>query len=64
MSKQDITGYSENELSLLVFNDEYLYKMRRQRDFLNDIKKMFEYTSEQLEVLKQDLEDDAKESGI
>lgn len=26
--KQDITMYSDNELSMLVFNEEYLYRMR------------------------------------
>jgi len=31
--KQDITMYSDSELSLLVFNDEYLYSMHHKRGF-------------------------------
>lgn len=58
---QDITEYSENELSLIVMNDEVLYKMRKQilRDgkisVLSDI---FKYTDEQFDVLLQDIKDD------
>lgn len=60
--KQDITEYSENELSLLVFNDEYLYRMRRNRRLLiASINDMFEYTEKQLEVLNQDLDDEENE---
>lgn len=62
--KQDLREYSDNELSLLVFNDETLYKLRRQfligTGLLDD---MFLYTNEQLETLiedvKQDLDDEA-----
>lgn len=54
--KTDITMYSDNELSLLVFNNESLYRMRKQRDFLILIKESYVYTNEQLRVLKHDLE--------
>lgn len=61
--KQDIRKQSENELSLIVFNDETLYKLRRH--FLISIElldSMFLYTDKQLKTLvediKQDLEDE------
>lgn len=53
--KTDITMHSDNELSLLVFNDEDFYRMRKRHDFLNFIEELFIYTPEQLEVLKHDL---------
>lgn len=59
MEKQNITMYTENELSLLIFNDECLYKMRRQilrnPSLLDDI---FIYTNEQLEIALNDLIED------
>ena len=59
--RQDLRDYSDNELSLLVFNDEGLYNMRHKRDFIEFINEYFIYTDDQLEVLKADLEDDRKE---
>ena len=63
---QDITHYTENELSLLVFNDEYFYRERNYQgksDYvLALVAEEFIYTPEQLEVLKQDLIDDREES--
>jgi hypothetical protein len=56
--KQDIRQYSDNELSLLVFNDEYLYLRRFRAGFAQMIDEMFEYTSEQLDVLIQDINDE------
>lgn len=60
--KQDLTGYSENELSLIVMNDESLYLIRktimRHPGLLNEF---FIYTDEQLEVLTNDLNDDYNE---
>lgn len=59
MSKQDLTEYSEDELSLVVMNDEGLYRMRRHflrhTDFLDEI---FIYTDEQLDILREDIESD------
>lgn len=56
---QDITEHSEIELSLIVYNTEGLYRMRRRilRDpsLLND---MFRYTEDQLKVLISDLKED------
>ena len=54
----DITQYGENELSLNVFNDEYLYNlaMRGSRDYLIDIiNETFIYTDEQMDVLIEDV---------
>lgn len=61
MEKQDLREYSENELSLMVFNDEGLYCMRNSRGLVEFLKDYFEFTEEQLEVLIQDLIDDVKE---
>jgi len=58
----DITNHSENELSLLVFNDETLYRMRRKSYFFETLKELFIYTEEQLEVLKNDLQADSEEN--
>lgn len=63
MSKQDIRAHTTSELSLLVFNDEGLYRLRRNRvvllEVLNDL---FIYTAEQLEELEQDLRSDENEN--
>lgn len=57
----NITEHSEQELSLLVFNDEDLYRRRHQKDFMVLINETFEYTAEQLKTLKEDLEEDSEE---
>lgn len=58
--KQDITIHSDNELSLIVFNDEYLYKLRRNESVLVEtLSEFFIFNDEQLETLKNDLQDDA-----
>lgn len=62
-NKEDLTRFSDSELSMRVFNDEVLYRARRNKNYLMDIlNHTFIYTSEQLEELKVDLEEDAKES--
>jgi len=61
MDKQDLREYGEQELSLHVFNDEYLYKRRHNYHFLDLVKEMFLFTEEQEETLIQDLEDDLNE---
>ncbi len=58
MQKQDITEFSDDELSLIVFNDEGLYRMRRNSQLIGYLKDLFIFTDEQLEVLEQDLKDD------
>lgn len=61
-TRQDLTMHSDNELSLMVFNDEMLYRMRRnERELVDYLKESFKFTDDQLDMLKRDLEDDAKE---
>lgn len=60
--KQDLREYSDNELSLIVFNDEYLYRMRHKEYLFEELDEFFLYTQDQLDTLKQDLEDDANEN--
>lgn len=62
---QDLTQYSDQELSLRVFNDEYFYN---ERDYQckNDyvlalVNEEFVFTDDQLSVLIQDLNDDRNE---
>lgn len=59
--KQDLTNYTDQGLSLVVFNDEGLYRMRRNTQFLEFLNDCFVFTEEQLEVLEQDLKDDLNE---
>jgi len=60
--KTDIRMHSDNELSLIVFNDESLYINRRKRRFIEDyIEDHFIFTDDQLEILRNDLADDYNE---
>lgn len=61
MRKQNLTEYSNNELSLMVFNDEYLYNRRHTSNFIDLLDELFIYNDEQLEVLQNDLNDDLLE---
>lgn len=62
MKKQDLTEYSSAELSMWVFNDESLYRLRKRKaaliETLNDF---FVFTEEQLEELLTDLENEEEE---
>lgn len=60
MAKQDLRNYSEHELSLQVFNTESLYKARKAEKFLEMLAMLYYFTDEQLKVLVEDLEMDAK----
>jgi hypothetical protein len=40
MSKQDLREHSDQELSLIVFNDEGLYINRHKSFFIEDIKEL------------------------
>ena len=55
---QDITQYSDNELSLIIFNDEYLYTIRHglTKEGLTELGIIF--TNEQWEEFKSDLENE------
>jgi len=54
----DLTGYSDSELSLHVFNDEYLYRQRHKNSLGETLDQLYIYTPEQYQELLQDLEDD------
>jgi len=61
-TKTDLTNFSENELSMLVFNDEDLYKWRNSDSFLTGIiPSVYIYTDEQFEMLENDLAEEAEE---
>lgn len=59
--KTDLTEYSDNELSMHVFNDEGLYRMRNKPYLKETLDEYFIYTDEQYEVLLQDIEEDNEE---
>jgi hypothetical protein len=61
MSKNNITQYPDSELSLIVFNDEYLYTHRHSRHLKHVLDEMFIYTPEQWAELQEDLSDDCDE---
>lgn len=57
--KQDISNYSDDELSMLVFNNEGFYRMRNNETRLIEaLTSHYIFTDEQLDVLKKDLEED------
>ena len=60
---EDLTNYSDDELSLRVFNDEFMYKHRDDIEYLKEVifDNFFKYTDAQMEVLIQDIADDAEE---
>lgn len=53
--KKDITMYSDDELSLMVFNDEGLYEIRGSSYFMEFLEDNFEFTADQRAVLEFDL---------
>lgn len=61
---QDVREYSENELSLRVFNDEGLYLMRHTSFLIEYIKTIFVFSDRQLEVLVLDLIDEKELSHV
>jgi hypothetical protein len=58
MKKEDLTIYNDEELSLRVFNDEGLYRMRKNSQLIGLLNDLFIFTEDQLEILEQDLKDD------
>ena len=57
-NKTDLTEYGDQELSLNVLNDEYLYRQFRRCDDSQDLRQLcdcFEYTEEQFDELVNDL---------
>ncbi len=57
----NITDYSDDELSTIVFNDESLYNARHSADLFELLDSMYEYSDAQMRVLLVDLGDDQNE---
>lgn len=55
---QDLCQYSDNELSLTVYNDEFLYKRRHRSDFKALLNELYIFTDDQWETFVNDLEDE------
>ena len=58
---QDLTNYSDQELSLQVFNEEGLYNMRHDGGLFKILHELFIYTDEQRVELESDLVEDMGE---
>lgn len=59
---QDLTQYSDDELSLVVFNTEDLYLLRHDIDLLLGVlNEAYLYTDIQKDILIQDIEQDYSE---
>lgn len=57
--KTDITMYSDDELSRVVFNTEYLYRLRHNpRNLLDCLEDEYIYTQAQQQILLNDLIDE------
>jgi hypothetical protein len=58
-SKQNnLTEYNDNELSTMVYNDEFLYSQRFSNHFIELLEDYFIFTSKQLEVLEDDIREE------
>lgn len=51
----DLTEYSDRELSMVVYNDSGLYRMRHDSDLIDELQEVFNFTPCQLLVLLDDL---------
>lgn len=58
MEKQDLTTYSDNELSMTVYNVECLYRDRFRTGFIDLLHELFVVTDAQIEVLKDDINEE------
>lgn len=62
IEKYDIRDHSNQELSLIVFNEEGLYRMRRNmRALLDTLNEYYIFNKEQEAVLKEDIAADLGE---
>tara|TARA_R100000808_G_scaffold16233_1_gene36778 strand:+ start:475 stop:726 length:252 start_codon:yes stop_codon:yes gene_type:complete len=52
----DLTKYSYNELSLIVYNTEDVYNIRFNDNFIDILKRFYRFTENQLQVLMIDLD--------
>lgn len=53
--KTSLYRYSDDELSLIVFNTEWLYNIRHTKGFIRLLHTLYRVTNKQIAVLKQDL---------
>ena len=60
--KQNITQYSRNELSLIVYNSEFYYYKRFNDSLVQDLKQDFIFTREQEEILIRDIKQEREET--
>ena len=58
--RTDITNYSENELSLIVYNTEDIYNCRFSLVFIQILRAFYRFTEKQLDILLNDLCDELK----
>jgi len=61
---ENLSFYSDDELSLRVFNDEQLYVERHMHGFIDTLAGLFTFTNEQRAVLADDLINDLSEMGV
>ena len=62
---KDLTMYSDNELSLQVFNDQYFYSEIDDPKYLMAlVREEFVYTADQMQTLVDDLNDYLMEINI
>jgi len=59
--RQSLYRQSDDELSLIVFNTEYLYNIRHKKELFRVLRLDYQFTNKQLAVLKADLKDDLNE---
>lgn len=59
--RQSLYRQSDDELSLIVFNDYSLYLMRHEKSFIRYLSGIYQYTKKQKAVLKADLLSDKEE---
>lgn len=58
---QDLTGYSDDELSLVALNEEYFYNIRFRSNLKDILSEWFIFTDSQWDVLNQDIQDEIEE---
>ncbi len=62
---QNLTTYSDDELSLVVFNTEYLYNVRNDRPYLMELlEEGYTFTDEQMGQLVIDLDEDQEDEQV
>jgi hypothetical protein len=59
--RKDLRRFSEDELSLMVFNDEYLYNRRFKGGLRRELESMFYFSAKQYKILKDDIASDKEE---